>query len=211
MIEKESLKDTNIENSNTYPQNAFQGIVEVINILTLAFRLENAFKENLIDEQAFTKSILIDSKKGMGINESTFDRQKLEIQFRNLVLSNIGTLTIAIDTALDATFKSKNPDGTDSINCLRNVFYMLRCAFAHDPIHPKWDIKEKYQKTYKVIILKEIMQKISNNRVSAEISFEFNFKALSERYKKTVLFEDFYGIDGLINLSLYAVNLTESI
>jgi hypothetical protein len=33
---------------------------------------------------------------------------------------------------------------------LRGLLYMIRCAFAHDPLLPKWVIKAKYQRVFDV-------------------------------------------------------------
>ena len=200
---KVKIQDDNLSN---YPQNESQEIDECISLLAFAFRLQNGFNQNLIDKNCFTKSISIIGT-GINIKENVFDKKSINTQFHNLILSTLGTLSIVVDTALDKTFGIKQSDSKDNIHSLRAFFYMLRCAFSHDAIHPQWKVKEKYQKdTYIVIIPKEIMQQFYNNQNAMEKSFEFNFKNLNH---KTVIIESFYGLDGLICLSLYARFLTD--
>ena len=119
----------------------------------------------------------------------------------------MASVAIAVDTGLDKTFGAKHPELNDNTNSLRNFFYMLRCAFAHDITHPQWKVKGKYLQTYKIIVPKEIMQMGSGNKNANEKLFEFDFKVLNEQ--KTVSIGSFHGIDGLICLVLYATKLTE--
>lgn len=77
-------------------------------------------------------------------------------------LSNVikGSCFIAFDAALDQLFKrkprnfplvySKMPEGT-----LRLIVYMMRCAFAHNPALPVWEVNKEYRNV-KVLKIPEI-------------------------------------------------------
>jgi|ERR1700733_695790 hypothetical protein len=190
-----------------YTENAFEDISEAFHLLELAFRLQKAFDDGLIDEKCFTRSIEIDTGTGTRIKEKNFALQDTKLRFHNLVLSAMATLVIAVDRGLDETYSEKQPDKNDNINSLRNFFYMLRCAFAHDIAHPQWQIKGKYRLVvYQVIIPKDIVLQATGNANMTEVSFQFNFENLD---KKTVDFNSFHGIDGLICLTLYALSLVK--
>lgn len=80
-----------------------------------------------------------------------YDNQALDDLSYNLIISVAGTCAIQMDTALDELFgtnKQENPD-TD-IASLRAAVYMLRCAFAHNPLRPVWEARASYQKRFQI-------------------------------------------------------------
>jgi hypothetical protein len=80
----------------------------------------------------------------------SYDKQALDDLTFNTVHSAAGMLAIVVDTALDEHFGAKpNPIVTE-VDQLRALMYMLRCAFAHNPFHPKWEIRGRYQRVYGV-------------------------------------------------------------
>ncbi len=189
-----------------YPQSAFQEICEAIHLMELAFRLQKGFHDKLIDETCFTKRIIVDTPQGFGVGECELDKSALALRFYNLVFSTMGTLAIAVDNALDKTYGTKKPQETDTINSLRNFFYMLRCAYAHDAMNPTWEIKTKYKRTYKVIIPVVALQKFKQLKPKTE--YEFDFEKLNG---EIVEFDYFDRFNGLMCLALYAAHLTEPI
>ncbi len=57
-----------------------------------------------------------------------------------------GVTAITLNRALeDARIKS-NPNDQSEKGCLRTLIYMIRYAFAHNMIEPRWKVKRKYMK-----------------------------------------------------------------
>jgi hypothetical protein len=86
-----------------------------------------------------------------------------DIDCRNLSQGSLDTLgmnqfraafaiwAIAVDTLLAARFKGKpyqdpNPDR----RAVRCAVYMIRCAFAHNPISPKWQANCEYREIFSI-------------------------------------------------------------
>jgi hypothetical protein len=64
----------------------------------------------------------------------------------NLVISGMGTTAIAMDKALEEAFGSRptRDTATSDLDRARIVIYMIRCAFAHNPINPAWQCRDPY-------------------------------------------------------------------
>ena len=69
----------------------------------------------------------------------------------NLQQGVLGICCIALDSALDATFGSKPSSYSNSdIDALRVIVYMIRCAFAHEPTLPTWNVKPKHHRRFSI-------------------------------------------------------------
>jgi hypothetical protein len=62
----------------------------------------------------------------------------------NCILLSVGALFLALDTALDQAGIKNNPLAQDSFGQLRILIYMGRCAFAHNVLAPRWEVRGKY-------------------------------------------------------------------
>lgn len=187
-------------------ENPILAIDETYKIFVLAMRLKNGFKGGFINQKCFTSSLEISSDLRMYIPGQNYDQRTIYRQFHNLVLSAAAALVIAVDTALDETFGAKNPLNTnDTIDSLRAIIYMLRCAWSHDMANPKWEIKgDKYRRTYQVSIPQQIILIFSSGRITDLQIYELDFSKLDGNY---VELTPFRGIEGVIFLSLYAKEL----
>ncbi len=84
---------------------------------------------------------------------------------------------------------------------------MLRCAFAHNIMDPKWEVKKKYAKTYTIEIPENLgVSQLNLKALSEYHIFSFNFEKLNNLQLE---FSHFKGIYGLISLTLYALHLIE--
>jgi hypothetical protein len=70
----------------------------------------------------------------------------------NTVLAAMSISAIAADRALDDTFGPKpHPAGALSDqDATRVVLYMLRCAYAHDPLNPRWECQGPYGGVFRI-------------------------------------------------------------
>lgn len=80
-----------------------------------------------------------------------YDTAALDDLSFNLLQLTAASAAIQADTALDGLFgKPKSAAPNAEIADLRELMYMVRCAFAHDPFHPKWLMNPSYQRKYDV-------------------------------------------------------------
>jgi hypothetical protein len=108
----------------------------------------------------------------------------------NLQHGALGLLAISVDTALDDHFGSKGTLHSPDVDGVREYFYLLRCAFAHDPLEPRWAIKERYAK---VVCIPSLL-------------LSLDFSGLDGRQLRGA---DFGGHDGLIKLVQFARQLVQ--
>lgn len=76
--------------------------------------------------------------------------KELLVMSRNLIFGALAVSAIATDSALKAKFHARHPEDVSETGSLRNVMYMIRCAFAHDPLRPTWDCRDPFTTTYKI-------------------------------------------------------------
>ena len=76
----------------------------------------------------------------------------LERHAWNNVLAAMSITAIAADRALDDTFGPKPqaaPASSDQV-ATRVIMYMLRCAYAHDPLDPRWECRGPYLGVFRI-------------------------------------------------------------
>ncbi len=91
--------------------------------------------------------------------ESTFrikmvtDDSALKDDMFNLWMSAAGVCVTQVDTELGTVFGGTprhRPESDPEIQSVRELIYMLRCAFAHDPVMPTWVIHSAYAKPVEI-------------------------------------------------------------
>lgn len=70
----------------------------------------------------------------------------------NCILLSVWALFLALDTALDQAGINNDPSAQDSFGQLRVLIYMGRCAFAHNVLAPRWEVRGKYSRKLSIII-----------------------------------------------------------
>jgi hypothetical protein len=189
-----------------HPQNPIEAIDESYKSFTLAMRLQGGFSQGLIDQKCFTNRTEIPSDIRMPIPGQTYNDKVIYRQLHNLVLSSTAALIIAVDTALDETFGHKNPlNAEDPVDALRAIIYMLRCAWSHDMVNPKWELKgDKYRRKYQVTVPEEIISDVSLGHVVQPQTYALDFAELDGKF---VELAPFRGIEGIIFLTSHAKEL----
>ena len=66
------------------------------------------------------------------------------------VLQAFSLSVLVLDKAFEAACISPDPEGADNVIRLRTLVYMLRCAQAHGPADPRWEVRGKYARTLSV-------------------------------------------------------------
>lgn len=62
----------------------------------------------------------------------------------NSISLSVGAFFIALDTALDEAEIVKNVNSQDNLGQLRILIFMCRCAFAHNILAPRWEVRGDY-------------------------------------------------------------------
>ena len=124
-------------------------INNAIGIFTLALRLHCSVRSDRIGPAHFIGPIKINTG-GIGVNVRAQDYtpQELNTVSYNLFIASMGVVAGAIDRALDELFGPKDSKDKSDVGSLRAIIYMIRCAFAHDPLNPRWCCSGKYQNIY---------------------------------------------------------------
>lgn len=192
---------------NLYPQTPVDEIEEALNTLDLAARLQIGFRENFISHSCFISDIGINYDTGSYLSANQ-NKPILKNRFINLVLSALGTATCAIDRALDNKFGKKDSNDRSEIGALRNVFYMIRCAFAHNPCNPHWCCTKVYcESPYSITISKALSSRVVFKNSEVEnITFELDFSQINNQ---RLNFTHFKGLDGFFLLAEYAKKQVE--
>ncbi len=192
---------------NLYPKNPAEEIEEALNTLDLAARLQIGFRENYINSLCFTSNIGINRDTGSHLRTNQ-NKTILKNRFINLVFSTLATAACAIDRALDNKFGKKDSKDRSEIGALRNIFYMIRCAFAHDPCNPQWCCKGAYcESPYSITISKILSSRVVFREGEAEnIAFELDFNQINNQ---RLDFTHFEGLDGFFLLAEYAKKQVE--
>ena len=85
------------------------------------------------------------------IHHRKIDTEDLKLWADNQEYYAIAMLIVAVDTALEKAFgRNIKSDSDIERRALRAITYMLRCAHAHNPIHPVWVCRGDYRKTFEV-------------------------------------------------------------
>lgn len=191
-----------------YPKNEAEEIDEALNILDLTIRLQTGFRVGFISSECFQRKMEVNKDTHSALDNDYFYNKKpiLKNRFRNLVLTTIGMVSCALDRALDQKFGNKNPKDHSEIGSVRNIIYMIRCAFAHDPCNPIWECKSKYTESPYVLTIDKSVSKriIFGENIPQALAFEFDFKKLNGM---GLSFEHFNALDGFFLLAEYGQKL----
>ena len=113
-----------------------------------------------IDKDEFDTNIVITGKKrNISFNDSAFNTyDDLILGTENCVLLSVGFTAIVLDTSLQSVGKKPDPNNRSSEGMLRNLIYMIRCAYAHDMMHPKWEVRSNYAQPLEIQLQSDILR-----------------------------------------------------
>jgi len=66
------------------------------------------------------------------------------------VLQAFSVNVLVLDKAFEVAGIKPNPESPDNLIRLRTLVYMVRCAQAHGPADPRWEVRNKYLRTLSV-------------------------------------------------------------
>ena len=148
-----------------------QKVVAARNLFTATIYVCSGMSTGNIPLSMFNEPIVFaPNNERIVIRKNTWTEHDLHVLEHNLLQSMIGVCCIALDEALDSKFGEKPKQYSDSdIDNLRAIIYMImiRCAFAHTPTSPVWDISNKHQKVFHIDTINMTMDftKLDKNKV----------------------------------------------
>jgi len=151
-----------------------------------------AMKNNLYTYRNFPERVnwTIENKTLQAVWEERTD-ELFKILVENQMRAVFGVWATTADTMLTATYKNKPYDDIDEERrAVRCIVYMFRCAFAHNPIEPKWKVTNaKYEGVFEV----------------PSINYSLSTKGLNGKLLGETEFDWF----GLVNLMQYCETLVD--
>ena len=128
--------------------------------LEFTIKLLTYMERRTIDKDEFDTNIVITGKKrNISFNDSAFNTyDDLILGTENCVLLSVGFTAIVLDTSLQSVGKKPDPNNRSSEGMLRNLIYKIRCAYAHDMMHPKWEVRSNYAQPLEIQLQSDILR-----------------------------------------------------
>jgi hypothetical protein len=122
----------------------------VKNQFTFALATHHSCSNQLIRPENYAKKFKVDTG-GIGLTiEHKYDQAALNTLSKNNLIAAVGICAIQIDSVFEQVYgkleqRTNYADPDVAALCL--IMFLLRCAFAHNIVNPKWDIcKPEYKK-----------------------------------------------------------------
>jgi hypothetical protein len=102
-------------------------------------------------EELDSELIILGDKRNLNFAGNKFNSyDDLILASQNETHICFGFTSIVLDLSLDAIGIERNPKDNSEKGMIRNLIYMIRCSYAHDMMHPKWEVKGDFRKVLKV-------------------------------------------------------------
>lgn len=102
-----------------------------------------------IGPDTLVQELLLDTNGVDVVVRKRYTPRELVVVAFNVVFATLGVLAIAADSALDSLGPRRVEDMSE-VGALRTIVYMLRCAFAHDPLTPTWECRKDYRGRFEI-------------------------------------------------------------
>lgn len=111
-----------------------------------------------IDKDEFDTDLLI-GQGNLSFNHSSFHTYNDLIHgAHNNFNITVGFTSIVLDSSCNSVGISPNPNNHCPEGALRTLIYMLRCAYAHNMMYPKWEVRGPYAQILEVPLKNEILK-----------------------------------------------------
>lgn len=120
--------------------------------LAFSIKLLTFFELRKIDKDEFDTDLIILGERGnIGYRHGTFKTyDDLICGATNNFNLTLGFTAITLESSLQAAKIPNNPNDSSSNGMLRTLIYMIRCAYAHDLMHPRWNVKGQYYQKLRI-------------------------------------------------------------
>ena len=175
-----------------------QMITGPIRLFVFACFLDDAVKRGTITPAGLQEQMTLHEGAGWGITlKKPHTADELKHGTQNLMLTTLGTTTLATGKALEVVYEAKpDPEDTSQFGSARVLIYQIRCAFAHDPLNPVWAPTKSYAHNYRLTVpVNRPVGELDTERV-----IEFNPHALMATSLNP---KQFGGLGGYLGLLTY--------
>jgi hypothetical protein len=113
-----------------------------------------------INKNDFDTNVVIeDGKHIIPFNHSAFNSyDDLILAAENNYNITLGFTAIVLDSSFEKIGIAADPKNRTSNGMLRTLIYMIRCAYAHDMMFPKWKVKGDYSEILTIHLRDEILK-----------------------------------------------------
>lgn len=162
--------------------------------LEFAVKLLSCFERKKIDKADFDADIVIIlPKRNLSFPSNTFNSYAdLILAAENNFNIMLGFTSIILDSSLEKIGIKKYPDNQINDGKIRTLIYMIRCAFAHDMMHPKWEVRGKFAQPLEIqlpgeVIKVDLSQKHGHNFNIQDIGGHENYFQIKDMICKMIL------------------------
>jgi hypothetical protein len=148
--------------------------------------IKQGIEKNLIPKEVFNTKITIKvkGKEVMVFSPPDDYMSEMQLMIDNLEHVTLGTCFVSFWESLHRLIQqNKSVDEN-----LKAIIFMFRCAFAHTPTQPKWEIHKPYRKIFNI----------------PQINFSMDFSTLDN---KELIPEHHGGMDNLFKLMNYCLEV----
>jgi hypothetical protein len=162
---------------------AYQKAKAAYDCWIFSFRIWAGIENNDITSRIYNIPININVREEKKTLVLPADNQNVNLKLLAHNLEHIaqGACFLVFDEALKDILKRKTKIMVKDFESLRAIIYMFRCAFAHNPLRPKWRIETCYRKKYYI----------------KEINFNIDF---SQLHGKELTLEQSGGLESTLRL-----------
>lgn len=150
---------------------AYQKAYLVVYCWFFTHQIKEAIIRNLIKIDVFDIPVdLTEGGKRVGIIHPK-SHEHIHETADNLEGITMGTVFITFNEAFSDSYGDLPVNISSDLDSLRVIIYMFRCAFAHNPTQPKWEIRNpKYRRilTIKEIDFKVDLRELNGKNVTTE-------------------------------------------
>jgi hypothetical protein len=126
--------------------------------LTFAIKLMCYIELGKVNKDEFDVGTTISlTRRNIGLRGRCFiSYDDIILGAQNNYVITIGFFFIALDNSLNDAKISNDPDDVSHDGTLRTLIYMIRSAFAHDMMSPRWEVRGKYRRVLALRMSREI-------------------------------------------------------
>jgi hypothetical protein len=138
---------------NTVPL-ALADVDHAFRQLEFAIRLMCYCELDHLDRSRFDSDIsLLFEHENVGFPSGTFAAQEAIVMAaqRNVSIC-FGVSAMVLDAAFDVVGLRPQPQSHAPADELRTLVYMIRCAFAHNPAFPRWEVRKYYARRFSLYL-----------------------------------------------------------
>ena len=137
-----------------------ENINQAFLLLEFSLKLLTYTELGKIDKNEFDTDVtVIGQDCNLSFNHNSFGTyDDLILAAENNFNITLGFTSIVLNTSLDLIGITCNPRDRSPDGMLRTLIYMIRCAYAHDMMHPRWKVKNDYAQPLEIQLQKETLK-----------------------------------------------------